>query len=157
MAERSDPSINQDAPRGPGRENGADPADAPALDRDEAARPAGGNRAGHEGRPGDPEGDPQPARRAARQGEDPTSAEAVIPSLRTDWRIQKGSDPDDPLAGIRAAAATEPEQLDESRYGRFIATQPGRWLSAGQLAERFGSFAAALDAAGVDDPARHGP
>src|SRR4051794_41314820 len=56
-----------------------------------------------------------------------TAAESVVESLRADWRITKGSDPDSPVAGLLAAAAATNGPLDEGSYRRFLAgTEPGR-------------------------------
>src|SRR5205823_1690219 len=109
-----------DAPRGPGRHDGADPPDAPAPDRDQAAHPASGDQTGNAPARGGETAEPQPGDAAAAQGIDPTSAEAVIPDLRTDWRIVKGSDPEDPLAGLRAAGAADPGSIDERAYATFV-------------------------------------
>jgi hypothetical protein len=146
-----------DTPRGPGRDDGADPPDAPPLGREQAGRPAGGDETGNEPAGGGAAAEPQPGERAAEQGVDPTSAEAVIPDLRTDWRIVKGSDPDELVAGLRAAAAADPGAIDERSYAAFVASHTEPWPSVADLVRAYGSFAAALRAAGiVEDSAARG-
>lgn len=152
MADHANPSRNQDAPRGPGQDGGADPPDTPSLTRDEAARAAGGNLVSHDTDTGPSRGDPQPGPRRAAQGVEPTSAEAVVPALKADSRITKGGDATEPLSALRAAAAATERELDPGAYEQFLAHHPGSWPSAAELAQRYGSFAAAVEAAGVLGP-----
>jgi hypothetical protein len=77
-----------------------------------------------------------------------TSADAVFPATSQDLRIQKGSDPESPTAGLLAAAAGVQGQLTESEYRRFCEDHP-EWTPAGELVERYGSFDEALAAAGI--------
>jgi hypothetical protein len=64
-------------------------------------------------------------------------------------RIEKGTARDDPLAGILAAAAATPSPLDERAYRRFVAEADEDWLTVHDLVKRYGSFTAALHAAGI--------
>jgi hypothetical protein len=78
-----------------------------------------------------------------------TRAERIVRSLDVELRLDKGSDPESPLAGLRAAAAGAQGPLTESAYREFAAGPGGPWESAERLIERYGSFAAALQAAGI--------
>jgi hypothetical protein len=78
-----------------------------------------------------------------------TRAERLVPSLDVEIRLDKGSDPDSPLAGLLAAAAGRQGPLDEAAYRDFVDGSDAAWASPEQLIERYGSFAAALEAAGV--------
>ena len=78
-----------------------------------------------------------------------TRAERIVPSLDVEVRVEKGSDPDSPLAGLLAAAAGRQGPLDEAAYRDFAAQSGGRWASLERLIERYGSFEAALAAAGI--------
>lgn len=77
-----------------------------------------------------------------------TSAGAVFPATSQGLRIQKGSDPESPTAGLLAAAAGVQGQLTESEYRRFCDAHP-EWPPASELVERYGSFDEALAAAGI--------
>lgn len=77
-----------------------------------------------------------------------TAADAVFPATSQDLRIRKGSDPAAATAGLLAAAASVQGQLTESEYRRFCDEHP-EWTPAGELIERYGSFDAALAAAGI--------
>jgi hypothetical protein len=78
-----------------------------------------------------------------------TTADRIVGSLQVDGRLVKGSDPDAPVAGLLAAAAAVPGPLDEAAYRRFVESSGEPWPSADDLIERYGSFAAALEAAGI--------
>ena len=78
-----------------------------------------------------------------------TRAERMVPSLDVEVRLEKGSDPESPLAGLRAAAAGVQGPLTERSYRDFAAASAGRWESPEALIARYGSFAAALEAAGI--------
>jgi hypothetical protein len=98
----------------------------------------------------------QPAPEGPRQDRDVsntpefrgTAADSVFPATSQDLRITKGTDPDAPTAGLLAAAAGVHGQLTESEYRRFAERHP-EWASADDLIERYGSFGAALSAAGI--------
>jgi hypothetical protein len=77
-----------------------------------------------------------------------TTADAVFPATSQNLRITKGSDPDAPTAGLLAAAAGVQGQLTEGEYRRFCDEHP-EWVSADELVETYGSFGAALEAAGI--------
>ena len=134
------------SPGEPAPEHGKD---APDLPPDQAGRSAGGNQVDDAGKGDDPHRD-DPARHAHASDTGPTAADAVIPALATDWRVKKGSDPDDPLAGLLAAGASSPGVIDESAYREYLEAHPDQgWASVDDLAERYGSFSAALAAAGM--------
>ena len=98
--------------------------------------------------PGDPPSHERPSPEQASPAFDATTAEEIVPSLGTEIRLEKGSDPDSPLAGLLAAGARTMTPLDEAAYRRFLEDEePGRWTSIAQLVERYGSFQAALHAA----------
>src|SRR5947207_10328375 len=78
-----------------------------------------------------------------------TTADRIVGSRQSDERRVKGSDPDAPVAGLLAAAAAVPASLDESAYRRFVESSDGAWPTADDLVERYGSFSAALEAAGI--------
>lgn len=77
-----------------------------------------------------------------------TSADAVFPATSQDLRITKGSDPAAPTAGLLAAAAGTQGQLTEAEYREFCERHP-EWTPADELIETYGSFGAALAAAGI--------
>ncbi|MGN6379096.1 MAG: hypothetical protein ACTHNU_09115 [Gaiellales bacterium] len=92
----------------------------------------------------------RPSAEEASPAFDATTAERIVPSLGTELRLEKGSDPDSPLAGLLAAGARIMEPLDEAEYRRFLESQPdGRWASVDELVEQYGSFQAAVEAAGI--------
>jgi hypothetical protein len=78
-----------------------------------------------------------------------TRAERMVPSLDVEVRLEKESDPDSPVAGLRAAAAGVQGPLTERSYRDFAAASGGRWASPEALIARYGSFEAALEAAGI--------
>ena len=55
---------------------------------------------------------------------DATTAERIFPSLGAELRLQKGSDPNSPLAGLLAAAAGRQGPLDERAYSCLVYTYP---------------------------------
>jgi hypothetical protein len=77
-----------------------------------------------------------------------TAADAVFPATSQNLRITKGSDSEAPTAGLLAAAAGTHGQLTEGEYRQFCRDHPG-WTSADHLIETYGSFGAALKAAGI--------
>jgi|SRR3954470_9362778 hypothetical protein len=124
--------------------------DAPDLAHPEAGEPAEGNlvtdgqvRTDHPSTAEPQKGRPSPD----EAGE--TAAESVVESLRADWRITKGSDPDSPVAGLLAAAAATNGPLDEGSYRRFLAETDRGWPSVEDLEHRYGSFQSALAEAGI--------
>jgi hypothetical protein len=139
MADRSLP----DTPTGPTTER----PDAPDLSPDQAGRPAGGNQV--ENGPQRTPGRPGQHQQAEHSDFDETAAESVIDALNTDWRIQKGSDPGSPLAGLLAAGAAANGAVDRAGYQRFLDGSEQRWASIDELEERYGSFEGALAAAGM--------
>ena len=77
-----------------------------------------------------------------------TSADAVFPATSQDLGITKGSDPAAPTAGLLAAAAGTHGHLTEAEYREFCERHP-EWAPAEELIESYGSFDAALEAAGI--------
>jgi hypothetical protein len=77
-----------------------------------------------------------------------TTADAVFPATSQDLRITKGGDPGEPTAGLLAAAAGTHGHLTEGEYREFCRDHPG-WTPADELIETYGSFDAALEAAGI--------
>lgn len=98
---------------------------------------------------GDPPSHERPSPEQASPAFDATTAEEIFPSLGAATRLEKGSDPDSPVAGLLAAGARTMTPVDEAAYRRFLEEEPGRWASVEQLVERYGSFQAALEAAGI--------
>lgn len=124
--------------------------DAPDLPRHDAGEPAEGNlvkdgqvRTGHPST-----AEPHKGRSSLDEAGE-TAAESVVESLRADWRITKGSDPDAPVAGLLAAAAATNGPLDERTYRRFLADTNLDWASVEDLEARYGSFQSALAEAGI--------
>ncbi len=134
------------SPGEPAPEHGKD---APDLPPDQAGRSAGGNQVDDAGKGADPHRD-DPARHAHASDTGPTAAEAVVPALATDWRVRKGSDSDHVLAGLLAAGASSSGVVDEGSYREFLDAHADQgWASVDDLAEQYGSFSAALAAAGM--------
>src|SRR4051794_18583121 len=80
--------------------------DAPDLAHPEAGEPAEGNLVTDGQVRTDPPSTAEPQKgRPSPDEAGETAAESVVESLRADWRITKGSDPDSPVAGLLAAAA----------------------------------------------------
>ena len=77
-----------------------------------------------------------------------TSADAVFPATSQDLRITKGSDPAALTAGLLAAAAGTHGHLTEAEYRASCERHP-EWTPADELIESYGSFGAALEAAGI--------
>jgi hypothetical protein len=99
---------------------------------------------------GDPPSHGRPSPEQASPAFDATTAEEIFPSLGDEIRLEKGSDPGSPVAGLLAAGARTMTPVDEAAYRRFLEDEePGRWASVERLVERYGSFQAALDAAGI--------
>lgn len=124
--------------------------DAPDLPAEDAAAPAGGNHTTHPDEGADGRDDQQDEVERPAGG-----AEEILPTaLDVDWHLDRGSDPDSPLAGLLAAAAASPQPLDERAYRAYREQQGDVWPTVDQLVERYGSFGAALQAAGIEDPDR---
>jgi hypothetical protein len=137
-----------DTPTGPvPPEHDRDAADLP---HHEAGQPAQGNLVEHgQVRTDHPStAEPQKGRASQNEAGD-TAAESVVESLRADWRITKGSDPDSPVAGLLAAAAATNGVLDEDAYRQFLAETDLGSPSVEDLEARYGSFQSALAEAGI--------
>jgi hypothetical protein len=124
--------------------------DAPDLPHRDAGKPAEGNLVEHGQVRTDHPSTAEPQKGRSSQNEaGETAAESVVESLRADWRITKGSDPDSPVAGLLAAAAATNGALDEGAYRRFLAETDLDWSSVEDLEARYGSFQLALAEAGI--------
>ncbi len=135
------------APHEPRPEHGKDAPDLPPDEAEGTARRNVVDEGGAEGAPADRD---DPARHAPASDVGATAAGAIIPALAADGRIEKGSDPGSPLAGLLAAGAALPGPVDEGAYRAFLESHPGQgWAAPDDLAEQYGSFAAALAAAGI--------
>jgi hypothetical protein len=104
----------------------------------------------------DPNASDLPAREDGQSSGErsPGRAEEILPALGVDWRLDKGSDPDSPLAGLLAAAAASAGSLDARAYREFLETRDGGWPTVEELESHYGSFGAALEAAGINVPDR---
>jgi hypothetical protein len=144
------PGRIPDVPSGPTKERGETHPDAPDLPAEDAAQPAKGNQTGHPGEGGEGRDDQEDEVDRPAGG-----AEEILPTaLDVDWHLDRGSDPESPLAGLLAAAAASPQPLDERAYRAYRDQHGGIWPSVDQLVEEYGSFGAAMRAAGIEDPDR---
>ncbi len=140
-----------DVPTGPTEGTQGTHPDAPDLPADQAGDAAKGSQTGH------PRGGgPQTAERTQPGDRGPGAAEEILPAaLDVESRPDRGSDSDSPVAGLLAAAAASPQPLDERAYRDYRESHGGRWPTIEELERRYGSFAAAMRAAGIVDPGRN--
>jgi hypothetical protein len=152
VAEDSRERAVPDVPTGPTEQQqpGTHP-DAPDMSPDEAGEPAKGNRTTHP-----QERDPSAPDEAGRvsRGRLTGRAEEILPELDIEWRFDRGSDSGSPLAGLLAAAAASPQPLDARAYSRYLDSRDSGWPTVEELESLYGSFSAALEAAGIDVPDR---
>jgi hypothetical protein len=121
------------------------------MSPDEAGEPAKGNRTNHP-----QERDPSATDEGGHDsGKRLTGrAEEILPELDIEWHFDRGSDSGSPLAGLLAAAAASPQPLDARAYRKYIDSRDGGWPTVEELEAHYGSFSAALEAAGIDVPGR---
>jgi hypothetical protein len=144
------PKDIPDVPSGPTEERSETHPDAPDLPAEGGAEPAKGNQTVHssEGHDGRDDQQDEVGRPAGR-------ADEILPTaLGVDWHLDRGSDPESPVAGLLAAAAAFPQPLNERAYRAYRDQHDGAWPSVDELVERYGSFGAAMRAAGIEDPDR---
>lgn len=137
-----------DQPTGPSDAHRRDAApDAPATDSDDVHERRN-VATEHQPDMPPPDGPRQDRDVSNSPGYRSTAADAVFPATSQDLRITKGSDPEAPTAGLLAAAAGTHGHLTEGEYREFCRDHP-EWTSADDLIKTYGSFAAALEAAGI--------